>query len=75
MNVKERIKERVNGINDPRLLDELLKAVDLEHEIEHLDELTELEKKAIDKGIEDAEDGKLHSNAEASQLVKEWLKK
>lgn len=75
MNVKERIKERLNNINDPRLLDELLKAVELEYEIEHIDELTETEKKAIDLGIADAESGKLHSNVEASQLVKAWLKK
>lgn len=75
MNVKERIKERVNDINDPRLLDELLKAVELEHEIEHVDQLTDIEKKAIDQGISDAELGKLHSNSEASQLVKKWLKK
>ncbi len=75
MNVKQRIKERVNGINDPRLLNELLKAVELEHEIEHIDELTDPEKKAVDEGISDADEGNLHSNSEASQLVKEWLKK
>ena len=57
MNVKERIKERVNNINDPRLLDELLKIVELEYEIEHIDELTDLEKKAIDEGISDADSG------------------
>ena len=74
MNVKERIKDWVNDINDPRLLDELLKAVELEHEIEHIDQLSDLEKKAIDEGISDAESGQLHSNSEASQLVKEWLK-
>ncbi|MEX0724337.1 MAG: hypothetical protein WD053_10685 [Gracilimonas sp.] len=75
MDIKEKIKERVNNINDPHLLDELLKAVELEHEIEHMDELSEHEKNAIDQGILDAEAGNLHSNSEASQLVKEWLKK
>lgn len=75
MNIKEKIKQRVNDINDPRLLDELLKAVELEHEIEHIDQLTDIEKNAIDDGISDAELGKLHSSSEASQLVKEWLKK
>ena len=75
MNIKERIKQRVNDINDPQLLDELLKAVELEYEIEHIDELTDIEKKAIDEGISDAEAGKLHYNSEASQLVKKWLKK
>ncbi len=75
MDIKEKIKERVNNINDRRLLNELLKAVELEHEIEHLDELSEPEKNAIDDGISDAEAGNLHSNSEASQLVKKWLKK
>ena len=75
MDIKEKIKRRVNEINDPQLLDELLKAVQLEHEIEYIDELTDLEKRSIDEGISNAESGKIHSNAEASQLVKQWLKK
>lgn len=74
MNVKERIKEKVNNINDPRLLEELLKVVELEYEIEHIDELTDLEKQAIDEGIADADAEKLHSSSEARELVKEWLK-
>ena len=74
MNTKERIKERVNGINDPRLLNELLKVVELEYDIERTPELFDIEKKAIDEGITDADAGNLHSNAEASQLVKQWLK-
>lgn len=75
MNVKERIKERLDDIHDPQLLDELLNAVNLEHEIEHIDQLSDPEKAAIDEGISDANEGNLHSNSEASQLVKEWLKK
>ena len=75
MDIKEKIKRRVNEINDPQLLDELLKAVELEHEIEYIDELTDFEKRSIDEGISNAESGKVHSSAEASQLVKEWLKK
>jgi hypothetical protein len=41
------------------------------------DELSEPEKKAIDKCIADADAdaGNLHSNSEATQLVQEWLKK
>lgn len=75
MNTNERIIARVNDINDPQLLEELLQAIELEHEIEHFHQLTSDEKLAIDEGIEDAESGKLHSNSEASQLVKKWLKK
>ena len=74
MDVKEKIKERVNDISDPQLLDELLRAVELAQEIESIDEISDLEKRAIDAGIADAESGKLHSSSEASQLVKKWLK-
>ncbi|MEM0941103.1 MAG: hypothetical protein AAF600_19050 [Bacteroidota bacterium] len=52
-----------------------LNAAELEYEIEHIDELTDIEKKAIDEGISDADSEKLHSNSEVSQLVKKWLKK
>lgn len=75
MNVKEKITKRLNDIHDPQLLGELLKAVNLGYEIEHLEELSELEKAAIDEGLADAKSGNLHSNKEASQLVKEWLRK
>lgn len=75
MNIKDRIIERVKDINDPQLLDELLQAIELEHEIEHFHHLSNNEKVAIDKGIEDAESGNLHASTEAAQLVKEWLKK
>jgi len=75
MSVKNRIIDRLKDINDPQLLDEILQAVELEHEIEHVHELTTDEKNAIDQGVEDAELENLHSNAEASQLVKKWLKK
>ena len=75
MDIKEKIKRRVNEINDPQLLDELLKAVELEYEIEYIDELTDFEKRSIDEGISNAQSGKVHSSVEARQLVKEWLKK
>jgi predicted transcriptional regulator len=75
MNIKKKIIEKVNDINDPQLLAELMQAIELEHDIEHFHQLTIDEKVAIDEGIEDAESGNLHSNSEASQLVKKWLKK
>ena len=75
INIKEKIIERVNGINDPQLLEELLQAIELEHEIENFHTLTDEEKTAIDEGIDDSDSGKLYSNAEASQLIKKWLNK
>ena len=70
MTIKEIIIARVNEIQDPKLLNELLHAVDLELEIEGNQPLTNPEKKAIDEGIQDAEAGNLYSQEEARSLVK-----
>ncbi len=75
VNVKERIIEKVNNIQDPQLLEELLQAVELESEIEHSYELTREEKTAIDEGIDQADSGNLYSTSDASELVQKWLKK
>lgn len=75
MDIKERIIERINDINDPQLLAEILQAIELEKDIEQFHQLTNEEKVAIDEGIEDAESGNLYSNREAGQLFKKWLKK
>ncbi len=73
--IKEQIIDKVKEIQDQDLLEELLKAVQLEHEIDGIYELSDQEKSAIDEGIEDADKGKTYSNQEASDLVKKWLKK
>lgn len=70
INIKDKIIERVNDIQDPQLLEELLHAIELEHEIEHFHVLTNEEKVAIDEGIKDADAGNMFSNLEATQLVK-----
>lgn len=67
--IKEKIIERVNDINDTQLLEELLQAVELEHDIENFHTLTAEEKAAIDEGIADADSGKLYSSSEATLLV------
>ncbi|GAB3332291.1 hypothetical protein GCM10027429_11500 [Marivirga atlantica] len=75
MNIKERIIKRVNDINDPELLNELLSAIELEHEIENFHELNSSEKKAIDEGIVEADKGLLKSSEDAKALMNQWLKK
>lgn len=75
MDVKEKIKQKVNDISDPRLLEELMNVVEVEYEIDQTKELSKLEKKAIDDGIADAEAGKLYANSEARGLVKQWSNK
>ncbi len=75
LTIKEKLIHRINEIDDPSLLEELLNAANLEYEIEKTVELISEKKKAIDEGIIDADSGNTHSSSEASQLVKKWLRK
>ena len=72
--IKERIIDKLNQIEDPNLLKELLKAVELEVEVDQTYDLTKEEKTAIDEGIAAAESGNTNSSKEANQSVREWLK-
>ena len=73
--LKRKIIDRIKKIQDESLLEELFKAVELEHEIDSTYELSKEERKAVEEGVKDANQGKTYSHDEASHLVKEWLKK
>jgi len=73
--LKKRIIDRIKIIQDEKLLDELFKAVELEHEIDSTYELSKEERKAMEEGIKDANQGQTYSHDETDHLVKEWLKK
>ncbi len=73
--LKKKIIDRIKKIQDESLLEELFKAVELEHEIDSTYELSKEERKAVEEGIKDANQGRTYSHDEADHLVKEWLKK
>jgi len=75
MTTKERIITRVNQINDPQLLEDILRAVDLELNLEESYQLTELESAAVAEGLKDANEGKLYSQSEAREFVRQWQRK
>lgn len=73
--LKKKIIDRIKKIQDESLLEELFKAVELEHEIESTYELSSEERVAVEEGIKDVDQGKTYSHNKADRIVKEWLKK
>ena len=73
--LRKRIIEKLSSIEDEVILKEIYDIIKIESGIDLVYKLTEEEKKAIDTGLKDLEDGKIVSSEKASDLIKGWLKK
>ena len=74
MTVQEKIIERVKGISNPKLLDEILRLISAETEINKVYEFSKEETKMVNEGIDDLENGKLYSQNESDLIFEKWLK-
>jgi predicted transcriptional regulator len=72
--LRKRIIEKLSSIEDEVILKEIYEIIKIESGIDLVYKLTEEEKKAIDAGLKDIEDGKIVSSEKASDLIKGWLK-
>lgn len=59
-------------VDDPSVLDRIMELREKE-KADWWKELSEEEKKSIEKGIEEANSGKLESHSEARKLYERWL--
>ena len=76
MKTKEKLIAKIQQIEDESLLQDLLKRVDLEIELSsEIVQLDEDQKRAIDEGLKDIEEGRILSDQEAREMVNEWMKK
>ncbi|WP_417601723.1 hypothetical protein [Owenweeksia hongkongensis] len=73
MNVKEKIMERVNAIDNPELLTEILELISAETEAESPYKLNPYEQKSINEGMADVNEGRTYSQQEADNLISKWL--
>ncbi len=75
MKIKERIISRVNEIDDPKLLEEILRVLDLDSRFDEIYTLTSAEQTAVSEGIKDADEGKVYTQSEARAFVRQWQSK
>lgn len=74
MSTKEKIIARINLIEDEALLDEILRLISIESDLDEVYHLTKEQQSAVEEGLNDVENGRVYSQKEADKLIKEWLK-
>ncbi|NBP68411.1 MAG: hypothetical protein EBU52_06660 [Cytophagia bacterium] len=73
--LKLHIINKVSSINDASILEEIYKLVNMESEIDTEYRLSAEEKKAIELGLKDIEEGRVYTSEQADNMLKEWLRK
>ena len=73
MNIQsEKLKliEWITRIQDNSIIEKLLK---VKEESDWWDEISQEEKKSIEKGLQDVKDGKIHQHADVKKLYEKYL--
>ena len=73
--LKLQIINKIAAIEDELILEEIFKLVDIESQMDSVYRLSEDERKAINLGLKDLEEGRVHSSEAANNIIKEWLNK
>ena len=73
--LKLRIIDKVSSITDESILEEIYKLVNIESEMDTIYRLSDEEKKAIELGLKDIEQGRVYTSEQADHMMKEWLRK
>jgi predicted transcriptional regulator len=73
--LKLQIINKVSAIKDKLILEEIHKIVSLELAMDSVYQLTDAERTAVQAGLADAKEGRVHSSEAAEGLLREWLKK
>ena len=75
LNIEEKklaLIQWLSGIDDPQLIDSIMKLKDRE-QADWWDQVSEAEKASIEKGLADAESGKLEPHSTARKRYEKWL--
>lgn len=73
--LRKKIIDELSSIEDEEILHEIYRMVKVESDMQPIHQLTEAEKKAIDAGMKDIEEGRVLTSEEAKAQIKKWLKK
>ena len=73
--LKLQIINKVTAITDELILEEIFKLVSIESEMDSIYRLTDTERKAVESGLTDIQEGRMYTSEQADKMIKEWLKK
>lgn len=73
--LKEKLVSKISTIEDNSIIESISRAHDLEIESSGIYKTDDLEKKAIDEGVSDIDEGKYYTDQEVKAKMSSWLKK
>ena len=73
--LKSQIIKRLSLIEDEMILQEIYNLINVELSNDAIYNLSDQEKKAIEAGLNDIQNGKVYNSEKANDLMNEWLKK
>lgn len=73
MGIKEKIIKKVNTIDNPEILNSILNLISSEVEIDEIYQFSDAEKKLVQEGIIDADNGNVFTQEESDQIISKWL--
>lgn len=73
--MKQELIDKIISTKDENILEEVYRILEIGSEEVDMIVLTDEQKKSIDQGIKDIEDGKYLTNEEANSEIEKWLKK
>jgi hypothetical protein len=73
--LKLQIINKLSSITDELILEEIYRLVSIESEMDSIYRLSDEEKKAVETGLNDIKEGRVHTSGQADNMIKEWLKK
>ncbi len=73
--LKLQIINKITTIQDELILEEIYKFINIESEMDSIYRLTGDERKAIDTGLKDIKENRVHSSEAADNMIREWLGK
>ncbi|HLW20757.1 MAG TPA: hypothetical protein VKX33_10550 [Cyclobacteriaceae bacterium] len=71
--LKLHIIRKVAAITEESVLEDIDRLLNLASDSGNLYELTNEEKEAVEAGLKDIKDKKMHSSEEADKIIKAWL--
>lgn len=73
MGTKEKIIAKISSIEDENYLKHILNLLSAVEESEAVYALSDTERKAVDEGLKDVEEGRTLSQSEVDEMIKKWL--
>ena len=74
MKIKDKIIRRINSIEDRATLEEIYRLVSVESEVSEIYNFDPEEQLSVQRGIEDADAGRMISQEDSEKLFEKWVK-